>query len=80
MKKILYILTAILLVVCSPAGAQNPFGKTRRQLERENAQLRERLESLQQELQWLKSDINERDSLRKELVDQIGRASCRERV
>ena len=41
--------------------------KTRKQLEKENLQLRQRLESMQQELEWLKTDAHERDSLRQQL-------------
>ena len=41
--------------------------KTRKQLEKENVQLRQRLEAIQQELDWLKTDAHERDSIRQQL-------------
>ena len=41
--------------------------KTRKELERENVQLKQRLEAIQQELEWLKTDANERDSIRHQL-------------
>jgi membrane-bound lytic murein transglycosylase D len=68
MKKTLTILAAFLLLAPFEAAAGVPV-KNRKQLERENEQLRQRVDSLLQELEWLRNDINERDSLRKELVD-----------
>ena len=41
--------------------------KTRRQLERENSQLRQRLDEMQQELEWLRTDAQERDSLQRQM-------------
>ena len=69
MKKITIILTALILICPLPAvaGPKTQDRKTRRQLEKENVQLRERLESIQQELEWLKADKTERDSLERQL-------------
>ena len=67
MKKLLLI-GAALLILPLQAGAGLPL-KNRKQLEHENEQLRQRLEALQQEIEWLRNDINERDSLRKALVE-----------
>ena len=69
MKRLLTILAAILLLAPLQAAAGVPERKTRKQLEQENDQLRQRLETLQKEIEWLRNDINERDSLRKELVE-----------
>ena len=41
--------------------------KTRKELERENTQLRLRLDAMQQELEWLRSDAHERDSIQKQM-------------
>ena len=67
-NKILTIFAAFLLIAPFEAAAGIPV-KNRKQLERENEELKQRVDSLLQELEWLRSDINERDSLRKELVD-----------
>ena len=69
MKKITIILTALILICPLPAvaGPKTQDRKTRRQLEKENVQLRERLESIQQELDWLRADKTERDSLERQL-------------
>ncbi|MBR5256383.1 MAG: transglycosylase SLT domain-containing protein [Bacteroidales bacterium] len=68
MKKFTIILTALLLAspLQAVAGPQTDR-KTRRQLEKENSQLRQRLESIQQELDWLRQDKNERDSLERQM-------------
>ena len=79
MKKILTILAAFLLLAPFEAAAGVPV-KNRKQLERENEELRQRVDSLLQELEWLRSDINERDSLRKELVDMYREDENREGV
>ena len=65
MKKTHTLLVLLLLAVSfpAPAGAQFLDHKTRKQLERENDQLRQRLEALQQEIEWLRNDAQERDSL-----------------
>ncbi len=55
-----------LFLIALPADAQ---WKSRRQLLRENQQLRQRIEALEQEIAWYQEDINERDSLRRELLD-----------
>ena len=69
MKKLTIILTAFILILPLPAvaGPKPQDRKTRRQLEKENIQLRERLESIQQELDWLRADKTERDSLERQL-------------
>ncbi len=53
------------------ADAQTQKGKpkTRKTLLRENELLVKKVESLQEELEWLKNDINEKDSLRNELIE-----------
>ena len=70
MRKTIILLTtglaAVLATLPADAGIFNK--KSRRELERENRQLRERLDALQQEITWYQNDINERDSLRNELV------------
>ena len=43
--------------------------KSRKTLLRENELLVKKVESLQEELEWLKNDINEKDSLRNELIE-----------
>ena len=63
MKKILLTFAALLFLLPLPAAAGLQDKKNRKQLERENEQLRQRLETLQQELAWLRNDIHERDSL-----------------
>ena len=55
-----------LFLIALPADAQ---WKSRRQLLRENQQLRQRIEALEQEIAWYQEDINERDSLRRELLE-----------
>jgi len=69
MKKFLTIFAAFLFLCPLPAaaGMQLLDRKSRKQLEKENLQLRQRLESMQQELEWLKTDAHERDSLRQQL-------------
>jgi len=67
MKKILFICAAFLSVAPLHAEADFPERKTRKQLEQENTRLRQRLEALQQEIEWLRADISEKDSLRREL-------------
>lgn len=66
MKRLAILIACILTVL--PAGASNPL-KSRRKLQQENEQLRERLAILEEEVDWYRRDINERDSLRRELVD-----------
>ena len=65
MKKFSIICAAFLLLCPLPAaaGMQILNRKSRTQLERENLQLRQRLEAAEQELEWLKTDAHERDSL-----------------
>ena len=71
MNKFTIICAALLLLSPLPAAADMQLlqldRKTRKQLEKENLQLRQRLESMQQELEWLKTDAHERDSLRQQL-------------
>ena len=69
MKKFSIICAAFLLLCPLPAaaGMQILNRKSRTQLERENLQLRQRLEAAEQELEWLKTDAHERDSLQKQL-------------
>ena len=68
MKKITIICAAFLLLSPLPAAAGVQLDrKTRKQLERENVQLRQRLEAAQQELEWLKTEAHERDSPQKQL-------------
>ena len=68
MKKLTIICAAFLLLSPLPAAADMQLDrKTRKQLEKENVQLRQRLEEIQQELEWLKTDAHERDSLQKQL-------------
>ena len=66
MKQVLTILAALLLLFPPQAAAGTQDRKTRKQLERENVQLRQRLESLQQEVEWLRSENHDRDSLNRE--------------
>ena len=63
MKKSILFLAALLLALPFPAAAGVPVRKSRKQLERENTQLRQRLEALQNELDWIRKDAQERDSL-----------------
>ena len=73
MNKLVVISAAFLLLAPLPAAAEMQWDrKTRRQLEQENVQLRQRLESIQQELEWLKADTHERDSLQN-LLDELYR-------
>ena len=68
MKKFTIICAAFLLLSPLPAAAgMQQDRKTRKQLEKENVQLRQRLEAVQQELDWLKTDAHERDSIRQQL-------------
>ena len=68
MKKLTIICAAFLLLSPLPAAAGVQLDrKTRKQLEKENVQLRQRLEAAQQELEWLKTDAHERDSLQKQM-------------
>ena len=69
MKKIFLTLAALLFLLPLPAAAGLQDKKNRKQLERENEQLRQRLETLQQELAWLRNDIHERDSLQKTFAE-----------
>ena len=74
MNKLVVVFAALSLLASPiPAAAglsfQSQDRKTRRQLEKENVQLRQRLEAIQQELEWLKTDAHERDSLQKQLED-----------
>ena len=71
MKKYPIILAAFLLLCPLPAAAVRPVPerKTRKQLEQENIQLRQRLEAIQQELEWLRTDSHERDSIRQQLEE-----------
>ena len=73
MKKKYILLSALLFATLFPvtAGAQVFDHKTRKELERENNQLRKRLETLQQEIDWLRKDAQERDSLEK-VMEQAG--------
>lgn len=73
MKKKYILLSALLFASLFPvtAGAQVFDHKTRKELERENNQLRKRLETLQQEIDWLRKDAQERDSLEK-VMEQAG--------
>ena len=67
MKKTYTLLTFLLLAAAFPtaADAQIFDRKSRKELEQENDRLRQRLESLQQEIAWLRKDAAERDSLEK---------------
>ena len=67
MKQVLTIFAALLLLFPPQAAAGAQDRKTRKQLERENVQLRQRLETLQQEVEWLRSENHERDSLSRAL-------------
>ena len=70
MNKLVVVSAALLLLSPLPAAADMQLDrKTRKQLERENLQLRQRLDEIQQELEWLKTDAHERDSLRRQLDD-----------
>ena len=70
MNKLVVVFAAFTLVSSTlPAAAGAQDRKTRKQLERENVQLRQRLESIQQELEWMKTDAHERDSLQKQLEE-----------
>ena len=74
MNKLVVVFAALSLLASPiPAAAglsfQSQDRKTRRQLEKENVQLRQRLEAIQQELEWLKTDALERDSLQKQLEE-----------
>ena len=63
------ILLFFILILVSAVPSSSRDWKTRKQLQRENRQLRERIEALEQEIAWYQNDINERDSLRRELLD-----------
>ena len=73
MKKTYTLLTFLLLAAAFPtaADAQIFDRKSRKELEQENDRLRQRLESLQQEIEWLRKDAAERDSLEK-VMDLAG--------
>ena len=73
MKKTYTLLTVLLLAAAFPtaAGAQVFDHKSRKELQQENDRLRQRLESLQQEIEWLRRDTAERDSLEK-VMEQSG--------
>ena len=66
MKKTILILAAFLLLSPLQAAYAQKW-KSRKQVEEENIQLRQRLENLEKELEWLKTDKNERDSLERQL-------------
>ena len=62
---------ALLLLFPLPAAAGVQLDrKTRKQLEKENVQLRQRLEEIQIELEELRTEAHERDSLQKQLDGQ----------
>lgn len=65
-RKILFA-ASLLLCLVQPVPAQDHF-KSRKQLVRENELLRQRIKDLEAEIEWYKNDINEKDSLRKELI------------
>ena len=68
MKKLTIICAAFLLLSPLPAAAGIQLDrKTRKQLEKENLQLRLRLEEIKKELEWIKTDAHERDSLQKQM-------------
>ena len=70
MNKLVVVFAAFTLVSSTlPAAAGAQDRKTRKQLEKENVQLRQRLEAIQQELEWMKTDAHERDSLQKQLEE-----------
>ena len=56
-------------IASADAQTQKTKPKTRKALLRENELLVKKVESLQEELEWLKNDINEKDSLRNELIE-----------
>ena len=71
MKRLTILCAAFLLLSPLPAAAGIQLDrKTRKQLEKENLQLRLRLEEIQQELESLKTDAHERDSLQQQLDGQ----------
>ena len=68
MKRLTILCAAFLLLSPLPAAAGIQLDrKTRKQLEKENLQLRLRLEEIQQELESLKTDTQERDSLQRQM-------------
>ena len=77
MKKILLLLAAFLILAPFQAAAGVPQRKNRKQLERENEELRQKLELLQQELDELRTDIHERDSIRRVLAEMSRDESSR---
>ena len=69
MNKLVVVFAALLLLSPLPAAADMQLDrKTRKQLEQENTRLREQLETLQKELEFLRTDAG-RDSLQQELAD-----------
>jgi len=62
-----WIWTFLLFVAMLPVGAQNKDWKPRKQLERENAQLRERIDNLQDEINRYRSELSEKQRLQEEL-------------
>ena len=71
MKHLSIICAAFLLLSPLPAAAGIQLDrKTRKQLEKENLQLRQRLEEVKLELEAIKSDAHERDSLQNQLDGQ----------
>ena len=66
MKKTILIFAAFLLLSPLQAAYAQKW-KSRKQVEEENVQLRQRLENLEKELEWLKTDKSERDSLERQL-------------
>ena len=71
MKQLTILCAAFLLLSPLPAAAGIQLDrKTRKQLEKENLQLRQRLEEIQLELELLRTDAHERDSLQQQLDGQ----------
>ena len=58
---------ALCLVTLLPLGAQSKDWRPRKQLERENAQLRERIEHLQEEIERYRSEQSEKQRLQQEV-------------
>lgn len=62
------LILSLVFALGTDALAQSK-ARSRRELRAENEELRSRLAELEREISWYRSDINERDSLRRELVD-----------
>ena len=60
---------ALTLAACFLSEGQNYPYKTRKQLLKENEELKDKISKLENEIQWYKNDINEKDSLRNELLE-----------